>query len=118
MCNKAVDDFLPALKIFPEWFVTNKVITKLLTALFADDDILFFNEDSVNVTFSSDKMGILSIDLNNINLDDDKFDDDDPEAIVQVRLMSWYNKRKHCKTSKNDISKVLMPLMASNKMMG
>ena len=42
MCNKAIDDFLPALKCVPDWFVTNKMIKKLLTALFTDDDILYF----------------------------------------------------------------------------
>ena len=30
----------------------------------------FFDEDSGNVTFSSDELGVLSIDLNNNNLDD------------------------------------------------
>ena len=36
--------------------------------LFADDDILFFEEDSGNSTFSSDEMSMISVDLNNINL--------------------------------------------------
>ena len=30
MCNKAIDDFLPALKFVPYWFVTSKMIKKLL----------------------------------------------------------------------------------------
>ena len=30
MCDKAVDDFLPELKIFPDWFVTSKITKKLL----------------------------------------------------------------------------------------
>ena len=34
-------------------------------------------------------MGILSVDLNNINLDDVNFDEDDPETITHVRLMAW-----------------------------
>ena len=34
MCNKAVDDFLPALKFVRDWFVTSKMIKRLLTALF------------------------------------------------------------------------------------
>ena len=37
---------------------------------------------------------ILSVDLNNINLDDDNFDEDDPEIIIHVRLMAWGNKFK------------------------
>ena len=51
MCNKAVDDFLPALKFVPDWFVTSKFIKKLLTALYADDNIFFFDEYSGNATF-------------------------------------------------------------------
>ena len=42
MCDKAIDDFLPALKFVPDWFVTNKMIKKVLTASFTDDDILYF----------------------------------------------------------------------------
>ena len=42
MCDKAIDDFLPALKFVPDWFVTNKMIKKVLTASFTDDDILCF----------------------------------------------------------------------------
>ena len=67
MCDKAADDFLPALKFVPDWFVSSKMIKKLHDALFADNDILFFGEDSSNVTLSSDEMGIISVDLNNIN---------------------------------------------------
>ena len=74
MCDKAFDYFLPALKFVPDWFVTSKMIENLHNALFAEDDIVFFDEESGNVTFSSDEMGILSVDLNNINLDDVHFD--------------------------------------------
>ena len=45
MCNKAIDNFLPTLKFVPDWFVTSKILEKLLTALHADDNILYFNED-------------------------------------------------------------------------
>ena len=31
MCNKAVNDFLPALKFVPDWFVKSKMVKKLLT---------------------------------------------------------------------------------------
>ena len=41
ICNKAVDDFLPAVKFVPDWFVTSKVIKNLLTAIYADENILF-----------------------------------------------------------------------------
>ena len=37
-------------------------------------------------------MNILSIDLNNINLDDTNYDEDDAETIVHIRLLAWHSK--------------------------
>ena len=34
-----------------DWSVTSKMIKKLLTALYADDNILYFNKDSSNAIF-------------------------------------------------------------------
>ena len=34
-------------------------------------------------------MGILNIDLNNINLDNN-FDEDDPDTIILIRLLAWH----------------------------
>ena len=65
------------------------MIEKLDDALFVNDNIV---KDSGNVTFSSNKMDILSVDLNNINLDEVKFDVDDAESINHVRLKAWRNK--------------------------
>ena len=45
------------------------MIKKLYNTLFADDDILFFDEDSGNDTFSSNEIGILSAIVDNINID-------------------------------------------------
>ena len=39
-------------------------------------------EDSGRVTFSSDEICNLSVDLNNINLDDANFFEDDPENLI------------------------------------
>ena len=51
-------------------------------------------------------MGILGEDLDKINLDDDNsFDKDDPETIIHVRLLAWYNKFEKCKGIKKGISK-------------
>ena len=52
--------------------------------MFSNDDIVFFNEDSCNVTFSSDNMGILHADLNKINLDDANL----LKMILKLLLMS------------------------------
>ena len=63
MCGKPVVDCLTALKVFPDWFVTSKMIKKLFTILYIDDNILYFNEDSGNVVFSCNEMDIHNIDL-------------------------------------------------------
>ena len=69
MCDIAVNDFLPELKLVPDWFVSNKMLEKFHTTLFADDDIAFFHEDSGSVTHFSNKVDILSVNFKNINLD-------------------------------------------------
>ena len=54
MCDEAVDDSLATLKLIPDRFVTSKMIKNLFTALYADENILYFNEDSGNVVFKKD----------------------------------------------------------------
>ena len=39
ICDKAVDDCLAALKFVPDWFATSKIIKKLFTDLYADENI-------------------------------------------------------------------------------
>ena len=56
------------------------MIKKLFTALCIDD-----NENSGNALFSCNEMGI---DLNNINLDDTNYNEDDPETIIHIRLLA------------------------------
>ena len=104
MCNKVVDYFISGIKFLPDWFVTSKMIKKLLTALFAGDKIFYFNEDSQNIVFSCNEMGILSVDPNNVSVDilsvDTNYDENDPETINQVRLLaghSKFEKRKELK---------------------
>ena len=75
------------MKFNPDWFVTSKMIKKLYTALYADDGLLFFDEDSVNVIFCCNEMGILSVNLNNIN-PDNNFAEDDPDTIILIRLLA------------------------------
>ena len=89
MCYEAVDDCLAALKFIPDWFVTSKMIKKLLTALYTDDNIHYFKEDSRGVIFSCNEMGTVSIDLNNINPDDTNYNKDNPESIIHIRLLAW-----------------------------
>ena len=33
-------------------------------------------------------MGILNIDLNNINLDDTNYDEEDPDPVILIRLLA------------------------------
>ena len=49
MCDKAVDDCLAAVKFVPDWLVTSKIIKIRFNAVYADENILLFNEDSGNV---------------------------------------------------------------------
>ena len=86
MCDENVDDSLAALKIIPDWFVTSKMIKKIYAALYADENILYFNQNSASVVFSCNGMGILNIDFNNINFDNN-FNDDDLDTII---LLAWH----------------------------
>ena len=45
-------------------------------------------------------MGILNVDLSNINLDEVNIYNDDPEIVVHVRLMAWGNRFKQRKAFK------------------
>ena len=61
--------------------------------------IYCFNEDSDNIRFSLDKMGIPNKDLDNINLDNN-CDEDDSDTIILIRLLTWhikFEKRKALK---------------------
>ena len=77
ICDEAVDECLRAVKFVPDWFVTNKKIKKLLTALYADYNIFYFKEDLGDVIFSCNEMGILSV-----NLDDINYGEGDPKNII------------------------------------
>ena len=49
--------------------------------------MLCFSEDSGNVVFNCNVMGILNIDLNNISLDNN-FDEKDSDTIILIRLLA------------------------------
>ena len=39
-------------------------------------------------------MGIVNVDVNNVSLEDnDKFDNNNPETIIHVRVTTWCNKQ-------------------------
>ena len=53
-------------------------------------------------------MDILSEDLNSINLDDTNYDEDDPKAIIHVRLLSWDIKVGKRKAVKRELNEEIM----------
>ena len=109
MCNEAVDDSPVAMKPIPNWFVTSKIIEKLYTALYADENIPYFNENSGDVTYCCNEMGILTTDLNNINLGNN-FDKDDLDTIILIRLLAWHIKFEKHKALKKELNEELMEI--------
>ena len=99
MHDEAVDDSLAALKPITDWFVTSKMIKELFTGLYTDKNKIYFNENSGNDVFSCNEIGILNIDINNINLDN-SFDEDDPDTIIIIRILAWHIKFKKRKALK------------------
>ena len=55
----------------------------------------------VMLYFFCNEMGILSIDLNNINLDNSNYDEDEPGTIIHVRLLAWHIKFEKRKVIEN-----------------
>ena len=53
-------------------------------------------------------MGLNMLNLDNGNLEDDNFDEDDPESTIHVRVMAWHNRFKQRKAFSKDINKELM----------
>ena len=66
------------------------MIKELFTTLYADENILYFNEDSSNVAFSCNEIGVLNIDLSDINLDQ-KICEDNPDTIIHIRHIGILN---------------------------
>ena len=109
MCDEAVNDSLAALKLIFHWFITSKMIRKRYTALYANENILYFNEDSGDAVSSCNEMEIFSIFLNNNNVDNN-FDEYDPDTIILIRLLAWHSKFKKRKAPKIKVSKESIPV--------
>ena len=54
-------------------------------------------------------MGILSIDLNNINFDKN-FDEDDSDTIILIKLLAWQIRFEKRKALKRKVSEKLIPI--------
>ena len=89
VCDKAVDDFLPALKFVPGWFVTSKRVRRLKNLImFYLQTVICFSLVKIlvmsgNATFCTDEMGTLNFDLNNASLNDANWD----EMILKLLFM-------------------------------
>ena len=55
--------------------------------------------------FSCNETDILSVDLNNIN-----YDEDEPGTIIHARLLACHNKFKKRKALKKELNEELMPV--------
>ena len=110
MCDGAVDDSLATLKLIPDQFLTSKMIKKNFIALYANENMLYVNEDSGTVVFDCNGMNILNINLNNIDLDNN-LDENDPPTINLIRLLSWHIKFEKGKALKKIITEELMPIV-------
>ena len=71
--------------------------------------MLYFNEVSDNVVFSCNEMGILNINLNNFNLDNN-FDEDDPDTIFLSDFSLGILYLKKTKHIKKELNEELMPV--------
>ena len=109
MRDEAVNNFLTALKLIPDWLVTSKIIKNLFTALYADENILYFNEGSSYAVFNCNDMGIVNVDLNNYNLDDN-FDKEDLNTIIFIKPLAWHTKLEKRKEFKKELNEKLMPV--------
>ena len=67
------------------------------------------NEGSGDAIFNCNGMGILNIDLNNIN-PDDNVNEGDLDNIILIRLLAWHIKFEKCKERKKELSEELMPV--------
>ena len=111
MCDAAVDDLLETLKLNPNWLQisenTTKMIKKLFTTLYADENILYFYEMSGDAIFNRVERGILNIDLNNICLDNN-FCENDPDVIILIDFSLGMLNLKNAKNLKKKKSEELM----------
>ena len=76
----------------------------------------FFYEDFSQFIFSVDPVGILGVNLDQINLNDDNnFDKGDTDIIIHLRIFSRLNKFVKRIILKGKISKDLMPVASHPK---
>ena len=70
--------------------------------------VYFFDRGIRNVIFCRDEMGVLSINVININFDDTNYDEDDPDITILVRRLAWQIKFEKYKPLKKELNEKLM----------
>ena len=100
MCDETVDFYLITLNCYRYEYEyqmipddLNNILERLDNSVFSNCDIFLHNVCSNIITFPCDDMGSNNIDGKNINLNDDNFDEDDPETMNHVRLIIWRNRQ-------------------------
>ena len=77
------------------------MIKKLFTALYTDENLLYFNKDSSDAVLNYNEMGIVNIDLNNISLYDN-FDEEDANTIILIDFWLGMLNLKNAKNLKKN----------------
>ena len=106
MCDEAVDDSQAALNLIRELFVISTMIKNVFLLY---TQMIRYSILIKNVVFSCNKMSILNIDHNIINLDNN-FDEYDRDTNILIRALAWHNMREKCKARKKKISGELMQI--------
>ena len=107
ICDKVVYGFLLVLKFVPDWFLQIKRL-KNFTHLYLQTMVYFFDRDIGNVIFCCDEMGVLSVNVIKINLDDTNYDEDDPDTTILARLLTGDIKFEKSKPLKKELNEKLM----------
>ena len=77
------------------------MIKKLFTALYTDENLLYFNEDSSDAVLNYNEMGIANIGLDNISLYDN-FDEEDANTIILIDFWLGILNLKNAKNLKKN----------------
>ena len=118
MFDKAVDACLWTLEFVPDLFVTNKMLEKLCNVALSNYDIKLDDIDPDTAAFFSDGMGIVTIDLNNIDFDNDNFGEDHPINIILLDLLFGVIELNNVKHAKKNKQRITAYRMVSNKNVG
>ena len=92
--DKAADDCLTSLKFLRDWFVTSIMIKNFLLICTVMKIYSTLMKILPMSYFLVMKCVLIIIDLNDINLDDTSYKEDDPDTIILIRLLAWHNEFK------------------------